>query len=423
MDAYPATVDYLYSLKNRGSKYGIERMERLVEALGHPHLATPVIHVAGTNGKGSTCAMLEAIYRENGYKTGLFTSPHLVHLGERIQVDRVPLSEAELLAYIDLLRPICERIAGESEDLRPTFFEVIAAMAFIHFKESKVDVAIIETGLGGRLDATNVVSPLLSLITTISLDHTELLGDTISAIAREKAGIIKKDTPVAIGYLPEAAELTIEEVARERTAPLHRLATRFPVGACLPKTNLEGNFQRRNAALATLAVELLQERLPVSSLTALNNVSWSGRWQRLRIGEQSVILDASHNPEGLIQLAENLDALCKRGGPLPVAIAGTLGLDRGRALIEVLEDRVAKLYLVAPDQERACDPEDLKALLKDPAKAEVAQLNDFFDPTGRFRLQHIGPVLVTGSIYLIGEFLAHCNQGEGRVDYRFNDRV
>ena len=191
MNRFQETRDYLFALRNAGSKYGIDRMRRLVEALGHPERRFPVIHVAGTNGKGSVCAMLEALYRSNGYKTGFFCSPHLVHLGERAQVNRQILSESGIIEYTRQLRPIAAAIASEDPDLHPSFFEFIAAMAFQRFASEQVDIACVETGLGGRLDATNVVDPELAIITTVSLDHTELLGDN-RRIAREKAGILAR---------------------------------------------------------------------------------------------------------------------------------------------------------------------------------------------------------------------------------------
>ena len=248
--------DYLYALKNRGSKYGIERMRLLVDALGHPERAFPVIHVAGTNGKGSVCAMLEALYRGNGYKTGLFTSPHLVHLGERVQVNRKSLTNQEIVRYTEQLRPVAAKLGKDDPDLHPTFFEFVTAMAFLRFAAERVDIACIETGLGGRLDASNVVEPELSIITTISFDHTEMLGDTLAAIAGEKAGIIKPGKPVLMGRLPAEAETVVRRVAAERGCQLHVLTERFPEASALPCTNLEGDFQRWNAGLAVYATEI-----------------------------------------------------------------------------------------------------------------------------------------------------------------------
>ncbi|MFW6218065.1 MAG: bifunctional folylpolyglutamate synthase/dihydrofolate synthase, partial [Verrucomicrobiota bacterium] len=204
--SYKETRDYLYSLRDRGSKYGIERMQRFVAELGHPERRFPVIHVAGTNGKGSVCAMLEAIYRANGYRTGLYTSPHLVHLGERVQVDRLPLTETDIVRHCERLRPVAAALGAGKPEEHPSFFEFMTAMAFLQFADAQVDLAILETGLGGRLDATNVAAPELSVITSVSLDHTELLGDSLAKIAREKAGICKPRKPVLLGRLPPEAE-------------------------------------------------------------------------------------------------------------------------------------------------------------------------------------------------------------------------
>lgn len=414
MDAYAETLDYLYALKNRGSKYGIERMRLLATALGHPERRFPVIHVAGTNGKGSVCAMLEALYRGNGYQTGLFTSPHLVHLGERVQVDRQMLSNEEIVHYTEQLRPVAAELGREDTDLHPTFFEFITAMAFLRFAEEPVDIACIETGLGGRLDSTNVVEPVLSIITTISLDHTELLGDTLAAIAGEKAGIIKPGKPVLMGKLPPEAEAVVRRVAAERGCTLHVLAERFPDGDALPETNLAGDFQRWNAALAVYATEILQDRFPMRSAGALNHVAWAGRWQRLEVDERSLILDASHNPEGIAELAKNLDRLTGDEGRAPIIIAGTLGEDRARSLMQVVGPRARALYLVAPQQDRATPTAFLKSCLdRDAVETRVAAL---FPEPGRCAVGEPGDTIVlTGSIYLIGEVLERI-QGTGSAE-------
>lgn len=191
--------EYLYSLRNQGSSYGIERMELLLQKIGREVLTFPVIHVAGTNGKGSTCAMLDSIYRANGYKVGLFSSPHLVDLGERVRVNGEILSHNKLLDHIQVLKPLAEEIDKEFPGMHPSFFEMMTAVAFCEFSAEKVDLVVLETGLGGRLDSTNVVHPEISVITTISLDHSHILGDTIEQIAYEKAGIIKKGCPVLTG--------------------------------------------------------------------------------------------------------------------------------------------------------------------------------------------------------------------------------
>jgi len=426
MPSYTTTLDYLYALKNRGSKYGIDRMRLLVEALGHPERKFPVIHVAGTNGKGSVCAMLEALYRDNGYKTGFFSSPHLVHLGERVQVNRQIFSEDEIVRYTEQLKPIAAELGKDDLDLHPTFFEFIAAMAFQRFAtetpggDKPVDIALIETGLGGRLDATNVVDPELSIITTISLDHTEMLGDTLAAIAGEKAGIIKPGKPVLMGKLPPEAEAVIRRVAKERGCKLYVLTDRFPNESALPRTNLAGGFQRWNAALAVYATEILADRFPVQSTQALAHVEWAGRWQALQVDGRNLILDASHNPEGVVALEENLADLFKAEGRAPIIIAGTLGEVRARSLMGVVGRYASELYLVAPNQERATPTAFLKGCLnRDAVETDLAAL---FPEPQRCTVGEIGDtVVLTGSIYLIGEALERIqgittNDGSGLQD-------
>ncbi len=422
MSDYSQTRDYLFSLKNRGSKYGIDRMRQLVEALGNPERQCPTIHVAGTNGKGSVCAMLEALYRGNGYKTGFFSSPHLVHLGERAQVNRQILSESEIVAYTQQLRPIAAQLGKDDEDLHPTFFEFVAAMAFLRFAAERVDIAIIETGLGGRLDATNVVEPELSIITTVSLDHTEMLGDTLEAIAREKAGIIKPGKPVLIGRLAPAAETVIRTIAAERGCPVYSVRDRFPNEAALPRTNLAGSFQRWNAATAVYATELLAQRFPAPSTEALQHIDWPGRWQKIQLADKTLILDATHNPEGAVMLAENLSRLhCK-----PIIVAGTLGEERGRSLMAAVAPYAHELHLVAPQQDRATATTFLEACLPADHSFPVhhAQLADIIPAPQTCSLGQPGNTIVlTGSLYLIGEALERLTAAQPQELGSLQDKV
>jgi dihydrofolate synthase/folylpolyglutamate synthase len=422
MSQYNVTLDFLYALQNRGSKYGIDRMRLLVEELGHPEQRFPLIHVAGTNGKGSVCAMLEAIYRDNGYKTGFFSSPHLVHLGERAQVNRQILTEAEIVAYTEQLKPVAAELGRKDPDLHPTFFEFVAAMAFQRFASEKVDIGIIETGLGGRLDATNVVDPELSIITTISLDHTEMLGESLAAIAGEKAGIIKPGKPVLIGRLPAEAEEVIRRVAEERGCKLYALAERFPEAVDLPATNLAGGFQRWNAALAVYATELLTEQFPIRSTQALIAVDWAGRWQRIQVDGRCLILDASHNPEGVAALEENLRALVQSDGREPIIIAGTLGEARARSLMAVVGRYASELYLVSPKQERATPTVFLKRCLD--RDAVETELDALFPAAGSCGVGKPGDtIVVTGSLYLIGEVLERIQGSLSRDGSTLQDKV
>ena len=408
---YNATRDYLYSLKHKGAKYGIDRMRLFVDVLGHPERAFPIIHVAGTNGKGSTCAMMEAIYGANGYTTGLYSSPHLVRQGERVQVNREILDEADIVAYTNQLRPIAEAIGANDSDDHPSFFEFMTAMAFLRFAQAQVDLAFLETGLGGRLDATNVVDPELSIITSVSFDHIEQLGDTIAQITREKAGIIKPNKPVLIGKLPAEAEGVIREVAREKSCPLYSTRERFPDGDKLPKTNLAGSFQRWNAATAIYATEILSERFPINVIrtsSALQAVYWPGRWETIQLDDKTLILDASHNPEGCEMLAENLQKLIRQNQQKPIMVIGILGEFRARSLMPVVSRYARELHLLTPDQSRATPTDVLETFIPTENAAPVyhRQLEDILPAVGICTLGEPGDtIVVTGSLYLIGEVL------------------
>src|SRR4051812_6103736 len=258
---YQEAVEFLYQLQQFGANFGLERAFKLAELAGRPQEKLKFIHVAGTNGKGSTCAMLESIYRHAGYKTGLFTSPHLISFAERIQVNRQLIPEPEVARLVAEMRDLLEQLP---EGDHPTFFEVVTIMALKWFAEQKCGIVIWETGLGGRLDATNIVTPLASVITNISLDHEKWLGHTLSEIAREKAGIIKPGVPVFLGSMMEREPwLAIQEVAARLGAPVTTFGD-FPGGTV--SSSLIGLHQASNALLATvvalsLPIHVTQEQI------------------------------------------------------------------------------------------------------------------------------------------------------------------
>jgi dihydrofolate synthase/folylpolyglutamate synthase len=421
--------DYLFSLKAQGLKFGVDRMRLLAAEIGHPERAVPCVHVAGTNGKGSVSAMIESILRAAGWRTGLYTSPHLVRLGERVQVNRVLLTDPEIAAYVGELRPIAERLAaaGGTDD-RPSFFEFMTAMAFLQFARKGCDVNVIEVGLGGRLDATNIVDPQVSVITSIGLDHTDMLGDTLECIAAEKAGIIKPGRPVVLGRMPPAAEAVIRGVAARCGSQVHSVAEKF--GADIgryPQTSFEGDYQRWNAATASLAAAALSPRwrlTPGVIARGLGGVDWPGRWQRTRVGGRLVILDAAHNPEAAAVLDVNLARLAAETGRGPVVVTGVLGALRARPLLEVICRHARELCLVVPKQARACSHEELEALVPP----------GFSGPVRRSTVEELFPgpdacaaggpedaVVVTGSIYLLGEVLARLEPQRGAGQGRLQD--
>lgn len=450
LTSYAAVKDYLYGLKAGGVKYGIDRMQRLAAALDHPERSYPVIHVAGTNGKGSVSAMLESIFRAAGRRTGLYTSPHLVRLGERVQVDRHALTEAEIVAYTNELRPVAEHAATFAADEHATFFEFMTAMAFLQFQRKRADVAIVEVGLGGRLDATNVVQPTIAVITSIGLDHVAELGGTLAQIAREKGGIIKPGRPVVIGRMPPEAERVLREIAATQGAPVHSVREAFGEElANYPVPNLEGDCQRWNAATATLVVRLFLESCRTAPATSLRqaygwrasagpaaaisdemitrgllHVDWPGRWQRLTIGGRSLILDASHNPEGAVELDKNLARLVVETGRKPVVVAGALGEFRARALLEVVLRHAAAVHIVTPHQNRATSFEDMLALVPPESRPLVqrGELTEIFPDPRTCTVGGPGDtVVITGSIYLLGEVLERLEPTPAVSESRLQD--
>lgn len=428
LDTYAATQDYLFGLKAGGVKYGIDRMRVLAAALGNPERAVPVIHLAGTNGKGSTAAMLDAILRAAGKRTGLYTSPHLVRLGERVQVERQILSEDEIQAYAREIGMVARRLAAKNPEDHASFFEFMTAMAFLQFARRNCDVAVVEVGLGGRLDATNIVEPVVSVITSIGLDHCEMLGNTPAAIAREKAGIIKPGRPVVMGRLPPEAE----EMVRARAAELGCVLTavRDVFGEELedyPATSLEGDYQRWNAATATLVARVLPTAWGLTEAhiaTGLRAADWPGRWQHVTLGGRDVVLDASHNPEGAAVLDTNLARWCERAGRKPIVIVGALGAARAGPLLETVARHAAEIYLVVPSQARACTHEELAALVPTSfgGRVHLATVAGLFPRPGVCTAGGANDgVVVTGSIYQLGEIMARLEPQRGPGEGRLQD--
>jgi dihydrofolate synthase/folylpolyglutamate synthase len=426
---YAAVQDYLFGLKASGPKFGLDRMRGFSEALGHPERAGPVIHIAGTNGKGSVAAMLGSIFQAAGWRTGLYTSPHLVKLGERVQVNREILSEAEITAYTRELRPVAERLGRLDAGDHPSFFEFMTAMAFLQFARRRCDISLVEVGLGGRLDATNVVQPEIAVITSIGLDHCEYLGDTLEKIAAEKAGIIKPGRPVVLGRMPAAAENVIRVIATGCASRVVSVGEIFggDLANC-PHTNLEGDYQRWNAATAASVARTmpLAWRLDDGVIArGLQQTSWPGRWQRVRLADgRLLVLDSSHNPEGAQVLDENLKKLVAETGRAPVVNYGALGAARARPLLETIGRHAREIYFTVPKQSRSCPFEELEALV--PAgftgrthRAEVAEI---FPAPQTCTAGGPGDVIVvTGSIYLIGEALACLEPQRGAGEGRLQD--
>ncbi len=319
--SYVSAERFLLSREFFGMKLGLENITRFLESIGSPQKAYKTIHIAGTNGKGSTAAMLAAILQAQGYKTGLFTSPHLTTLRERMRVNGRLISERSVVGYVD-------RHRRELTRRKLSFFEVMTAMAFEYFRRAKVDIAVIETGLGGRLDATNVLTPELTIITDISRDHQEILGNTLAKIAYEKAGIIKPGVPNLIGMLPESAERVIRAKCEKVGAPLYRLTPRDYVATAATnrldfrdngwsmqgvKPSLLGPHQLKNAALVLKATAVLRQHGTRLSKRAVREgmaaTDWPGRFQVVqRRGKPTLVFDVGHNAGGMAAFVETFQA-------------------------------------------------------------------------------------------------------------------
>jgi dihydrofolate synthase/folylpolyglutamate synthase len=344
-------------------------------------------------------------------------------------VDRRILSEKEIISFVGELRPIADGIAssGDAGD-RPTFFEFMTAMAFLQFARSRCDFSVIEVGLGGRLDATNIVDPEVSVITSIGMDHCDMLGNTLESIANEKAGIIKPGRPVVIGRLPPEAEAAVRSIAASKGSRVLSVREEFGEDvARYPRTNLECDYQRWNAATATLAANLLPSRFGVSATSidsGLRSVDWPGRWQRTNLGGRLTILDASHNPEGATVLDSNLTGLRAETGRSPIAIVGALGEMRARPLLEVLCRHSHEIHLVVPHQSRASTYPELEALIPKSfvGKTIRSTVEGLFPAPGVCTVGGMDDIIVmTGSIYLLGEVLSRLEPERGKGEGRLQD--
>jgi dihydrofolate synthase/folylpolyglutamate synthase len=402
---YPEAIQFLYDLRLFGLKLGLENTFALAALAGNPHQRLRFIHVAGTNGKGSTCAMLESVYRAAGLKVGLFTSPHLVSFRERIQVNRQLISEAEVVRLVSEMQQLLGRMPA---DHHATFFEVLAVLALRYFEEQGCDLVIWETGLGGRLDATNIVTPLASVITNIQLDHQKWLGHTRAQIAAEKAGILKPGVPALTATdAPDALEV-IERIAAERGAPLTRVNPADAHAGLLGELDLPllGEHQRLNAALAVATIRALAASLPVDDATlrrGLAQVRWPGRLQVVRpTPDQVVLLDGAHNTAGMEALRTALARYF--AGQRPTLILGILADKDWSEMCDLLAPLATRILLTPVKSERTTEPDALRdacAAANPHAQLTVcASLPDALRQAGSDPL-----VVVTGSLYLVGEAL------------------
>ena len=393
---YPEAIQHLLELNLFGTKLGLDNPRRLAATAGSPHERLRFIHVAGTNGKGSVCVMLESIYREAGLRTGLFTSPHLVSFRERIQVNRELIPEETVASLATQLRDFAAKFP---EGQSPTFFEVLVVMALCHFAEQACDIVLWETGMGGRLDATNIATPLASVITNIGLDHTLWLGKTHAAIAAEKAGIIKPRIPVLTTAGQPEVLAVIRAEAAKHSAQLIELGQTEEI----VKLPLNGQHQQTNAHLARAVVERLQADLPVppeAVRDGLAKVHWPGRLQVVRRGAQTVLLDGAHNAEGAVMLRQ---ALTKDfAAKTPVLILGMVNEKDGTGFCAELAPLAKRIVLSPVSSARSAKPEGFLAACRAANPTAAVEIAESLGQSLEWCA--VEPfVVVTGSFYLVGE--------------------
>lgn len=419
-------LEYLLALEKFGIKFGLANIQTLVSALGHPEASFKSILIAGTNGKGSVTAMIDQALRAAGLRVGRYTSPHLVRLEERFAVDGTLIESRVLVELIERLRTVIDGLlANGSLESPPTFFEVTTAIAFEFFRRAGIDVAVLEVGLGGRLDSTNVVQPIAAAITSIDFDHEQYLGTTLAAIAAEKAGVIRRGIPVVIGPVPtEARDVLVSmcelsgadfieadagvrlQSSSESGRTSIRLATPMRDYGWI-QLGLRGDHQVANALVAVRLLEELQRQLPVtaSSIAAgLRDVRWPGRLQMIEAaGGRRVLFDAAHNPAGAWALADYL----KREFPEPLPIVfGALRDKDVTMMLKALLPAASRMVMTEPDTPRAHRAEDLAAIahkLSPNATIEV-------EPNPALALErawsHCPVACAAGSIFLVGNLLA-----------------
>jgi dihydrofolate synthase / folylpolyglutamate synthase len=416
---YDETLDWLFSLENVGIKLGLDRMRDLMAALGNPERSFRSVHVAGTNGKGSVCAMLDSIFREAGLVTGLYTSPHLVDYEERIQVQGTTIPREEVATLAGEIRQTLDS-PDFPKGRRLTFFEITTAIAFLYFKRKGVEMAVVEVGMGGRLDATNIIEPDCTVITRISLEHTQYLGDTVAKIAFEKAGIIKENVTVITAETEESALRVIDGVARDHASPLlvagreidFKVTSKGWDGIKVwlgsidetVKVPLVGAFQASNAAMACeCALEVAAKGVPVNQkdiAAGLSKVDWPGRIEVV-LEDPKIVFDVSHTPDGAKVVADELKELHKGRWVLVLGVLNDKDLD---GICKIFGEISSKAIATSPRTKRAFPAETVKRSLSNYCD-DVSIISDVGEAIDKAigKCEPGEAVLVTGSLYMIGE--------------------
>ncbi len=408
-------LNWLNQHQFHGIRPGLVRIINLLKKLGNPHKKYPSLHIAGTNGKGSTCAILNALLTEHGFKSGLYTSPHLFRLNERFKINQQDISDEELLEMLKILKLKTEEPV--------TYFELTTALAFLYFAEKNVDMAIIETGLGGRLDATNVIHPEISFITSIGFDHTKYLGNTLEKIAFEKAGIIKRGKPLVLGRIESKPLKVILDRATDLSSKFYLLDQDFKIEYSDNfwtyrgkyhfqglKLSLQGNYQGSNLALAIKGLEILEDRgwvkIEEEKLKkALREVTWEGRYKKIFINSKEILFDCAHNPEGIKVLK---DSLMKEHFYPFILIFGATNEDGEKPFLSLLKElspfahkilisefKAERKVVTIEDWAKALNDRSPFEFYKEPHQALERALS----------IEDCSKILVTGSIYFVASTL------------------
>jgi dihydrofolate synthase/folylpolyglutamate synthase len=420
---YTETIDFLYGIRLFGQKLGLETMQYLLRLMGDPQDSLRFIHIAGTNGKGSVAAMLQAVLSGAGYRTGLYTSPHLVSFCERFQIDGQCIPESEVVRLVEQIGPVLEQVGEHPEFRPPTFFEAVTAVALQCFREQKVDIVVWETGLGGRLDATNVVKPLVSVITNIAFDHTQYLGETLTQIAAEKCGIIKPGIPVVtasaaaealavIGRTAAAKGSSLTVVGQdicavrlhedEQCQRLEVTGTRQTYG---PLTiSLLGAHQTLNCATAVAALEVCGLSVsPKQVQEGLARTSWPGRFQKVN-SDPVVVLDGAHNAAAAERLAATLRE--HYAGQKLTLILGVLRDKNYDQMCQILAPLAERILCVPVNSDRTCDPDQLARWCKAAnSSASVSVNRNVSEAYATVSRLNQGVIVIAGSLFLVGEAL------------------
>jgi dihydrofolate synthase/folylpolyglutamate synthase len=435
--SYQKTIDYLYGLQKHGIKLALSNSRTLMEVMGNPHKKFRSVHIAGTNGKGSTSAFLAGMLTAAGYRVGLYTSPHLVSFTERLRIDNVQISEQKV---VELARRVREGSRGVPaadgvKALNPTFFEVTTAMAFSWFAEESVDIAVIEVGMGGRLDSTNVITPLVSVITNIDLEHTEFLGGTLELIAREKAGIIKLGVPVVTGAIQPSVVEVIEREAAAKHARVYRLTKDFMsqnisqdrtqvfdyrgMQASYTKMciAMHGRYQVDNACLAIAAAECMRnEGIAIAEPSlrrGLEQTRWEGRLE-LVSQKPDIFLDGAHNPASAKRLAGAVREM-KSAYRRLILVVGILSDKDYRGILAELVPLAEHVIVTRPQYSRAMDVQALASEIRELHSAVITTetVGHAIVKAGEISTAD-DLILVTGSLYVVGDARAVIVQDAGR---------